>query len=371
MSGRQGNERLPPQALTFIVWNAISHLNFLTAARDIATVAGRDGWLGTVLSFVLIAFAVWIPIHVTRMFPGQTLVEISQTVLGRFVGSALPLMYAVYWMAIGSWALLIHSHLFMVTLLPDTPRWILNAYLLLVSTYLVRHGLEPMARFFILAIPAFVVPLAIAFIVGFTDADFGRLRPVLADGFGPLARGTWMSFVQASGLSVLWMVGAHLTRFRGAVRAAMLGVAFVAVPGILMVTLLSARLGFREVAAQLYPPLVLIELLEIPGFTGFHINALFLAVWLVIAFLSVALLQYAAASVVARLLRLQDIVWPVLATTAVLLIGGNLPISEIYLLEWAETVRPYSVGVTALLVPIILWIGASWHKARGKKGGGT
>lgn len=369
MGRERENDRLPPQALTFIVWSAITHLNFLTAPRDVATVAGRDAWLATLLSFGLVALGVWLPLRIVRLFPGKTIVEVAEELLGRPLGALLTVGYAVYWLLVASWLLLVHSHLVMVMLLPETPRWVLNVYLLLISTYLVRHGLEPMARLFVLTVPAYLFPLAIAFLVGAIDADLGRLRPVLGGGFATLARGTWLSFAQASGMSIIWMVGPYLTRFRGAVRSAMLGVALIAGPAVVLVTLLLARLGPGEVAAQLYPPLIFIELLEVPGFTGFHLNTLFLAVWIVTAFTSVALLQYAAAASVRRLLRLPDNRWPVLASCFVLIVLSNLPVSEIYLLKWAQSVRPYSVGITALGIPTVLWVLVMLRGVSNKRGG--
>lgn len=370
MGRERENDRLPPQSLAFIVWSALTHLNFLTASRDIATVAGRDAWLATLLSFVLVAFSIWLPLHMARLFPGKTIVEIARELLGRPLGTLLGIGYAGYWLFAASWLLLVHSHLVMVTLLPETPRWILNVYLLLISSYLVRHGLEPMARLFVFTVPFYAIPLGVGFLIGMVDADFGRLQPVLGGGFDTLLRGTWMSFAQASGMSIVWMVGPYLTKFHGTVRSAMVGVSFVAVPAVMMVTVLLARLGPGEVAAQLYPPLMLIELLEIPGFTGFHLGTLFLAMWIVITFSSVALFQYAASASLRRLFRFSDNRWSAFGTGLVLIVLSNLPLSEIFLLKWGESVRPYTVGTTALGVPVILWVFAMLRRVFKKSSGG-
>lgn len=352
----RSRDGIPPQALTFIVWSAITHLNFLTASRDISQVTGRDGWVATVLSFGLVALAVWMPVHILSMFPGESLPQVARRLAGRFVGTLLCGCYVVYWLLIASSILIVHSHLVVALLLPETPRWTMNTAFVLIATYLVRHGLEPLSRLLVLVVPAYSIPLFVGLLIGSMDADLGRLLPVWGAGTAKVFQGMWISFGQAAGMSVVWAAGPYLTGFRGAVRAAMLGVSFVAIPAIALKVLLVARLGPAEVATQLYPPLIFIELLEIPGFTGFHLNALFLAVWIVVVFTSVSLMYYASAHTLRGVVGRDDNTWPVLAAGLFLIVVSNLPVTELDLMHWSFRVQPYTVGVAALGVPFILFL---------------
>lgn len=360
------NERLPPQALAIIVWTALAHLNFLTAPRDVTMAAGRDAWLATLLSFGLVAFCVWMPLRVSSMYPGRTVVEIARTLLGRRAGTLLAAALAVYWLATAGWLLQSHSHVIVTHLLSETPRWIINAYLVLVGTYLVRHGLEPMARLFLLLLPLYVVPLLVIVISGINDMELGHLRPVLAQDPRTLLRGTWVAFSQGAGMSSIWMVGPYMSRWKGAFRAAMTGISFLAVPAVILKVTLISRFGPRNVMTEMYPPLSLFELVQIPGFTGFRLDPLFLTVWIGISFSSVALFHYAAASAVRRLLGLSDNRGPVLGTGAVLLALGAMPVSSLDIVRWSVEIMPVTVGVFSLGASVLLWALAEMRRRRGR-----
>lgn len=371
MGRSRDNDRLPTQALALIVWAAANHINFFTAPRDIVAAAGRDAWLATAISFVLNLTAVLLPlVLIVWWFPRTTLVEVARTVFGRTLGWVLSGLYVAFWLATGAWLVLVHSHLVIVTLLPQTPIWVLNVTLVLVSTYIVRHGLEPIGRLFVLSIPAFIAPLAIATFTGTKGADLRRLLPVLAGDPKLLLQGVWTSFTKANGLSVVWMVGPYLTRVRGVVRSALVGVSLTAMPAVVLVTLLLARLGHEEVADQLYPLLIFIELLDIPGMTGFHLNGIMLAVWVVMAFATLALFQYAASSASRRMFRLPDNRWSAPLSGVVLIALSNAPISEVDLVRWANSIQPVVVSFASLWLPLLVLAVAAVRKWLGGSSGG-
>lgn len=356
MARQPDNDVLPVQALAIIVWNALADINFLTAPRDIAQAAGRDGWLAVVLAFGFVAVAAWLPVRICQRFPGMSLVEISQYLLGRVAGGLLTVLYISYWVVIAAFVLHVESNLITTTLLMETPGWVLTAYFVLVSTYLVWHGLEPMARMFLFFVPLYLLPLGALMLPVFVDAELGRLLPVFNGDTEGLVRGTWLTFAHGFGISVVWMVMPHLRPTKRAGRAALAGVAFVALPAIALTAVILAVLGPEEVAAQTYPTLLLFEMIEVPGFMGFRLDPLFLVVWLAMAFSTVALLQYAAASATGRLLGLASNRWLAVGFGAVLAMLGAWPVKQMDLILWSQERIPWAVTVTALGLPLVLFV---------------
>jgi len=352
----RANDLLPVEALAIIVWNAITDLNFLTAPRDIATVAGRDSWLALIVGFALIALAAWIPVWVGQRFPGMTLVEIARVLLGRAIGSLVVVLYIGYWILAAAWPLRVQANMLMTTLLPETPGWVPNAYLVLVSTYLVLHGLEPMARMFLLLAPAFLAPLVVLMIPAFAEADFGRLLPVLEEGMSAVLHGAWITLAQGFGLPMVWMVLPHVQSLERARSAVLVGVGFVFVPALALMTVTLTVLGPAETAARIYPTLLLFELVEVPGFTGFRIDPIFLVLWLATSFSTVALLQYAAATAVRRLLGLGSIRWPVVLIGLALTVLGAWPVGQLDLLHAGRAWLPWAVSGAAFGVPSVLMV---------------
>lgn len=350
------NDRIPPQALTVLLVVMIAEINFLGAPRPIAALAGRDAWIATALSMILVGLVFWMLFSLSRRFPDKTLVEIAQHVFGKPLGIAVIIFYIAFWLARAAWLLAIQSHLYTRQLLPETPKFILAGYMLLLSAYLVRHGLEPMARLFITFLGGYAIVLLAIFAFSVTGVEIGRLAPVLAEDSVSILRGTWISFAAVSGLEMILMIGPLLTRFRGALSAGMIGIGFVALPAVALMILLVARFGHETVSEIIWATLILVEQIQVPGFTGFRLDPVFVALWSLLVFGSVALTQYMACSALRRLFRWGDNIWPVVITTTLLglVFVGPLDLPELE--PWFFRLNPIVVPISTVGLPLLILI---------------
>lgn len=355
MSRRWENDRIPPQALAVILISALAELNFLSGPREVVAAAGRDAWLSVILALLVLALAIWVNHDISRRFPRETLVEIAQGILGRPLGIAVVLFYVAFWILRSAMLLQLESHLFTTRLLTDTPGWVISLYMLVASTYIVRHGIEPMARLFIILLALYFPPLWLlvtgTYIAG---TDPLRLQPFLASGAGPVLRGTWVAYAQAPGIEVLLMIGPLLTRFRGSLSAAFIGLALIALPAVGLTAALIASFGAIDVVEHTWPTLALLELIKVPGFTGFRVDPIFVALWTLTVFASLSLSHYLASAALLRLLRLKSNRGPVFATAATIGLLAVLPVGLPLLLPWIETARLILVPLATLGLPLLL-----------------
>lgn len=352
------NDRLPPQVLSYFVVTVLAELNFLRAGGPIIRAAGPDAWLAVALGALGIATSVFVIVTLIKMFPDQTLVEIAQGVLGRVLGMVVIVLYIGYWLTRSGLIVHLQSHLYSRQLLPQTPEILLSLYMIVLSTYFARHGLEPMARLFWVLVVVFVLSIAPVVVFGVGSVELGRLKPVLVDGILPVLHGGWLAFVAASGVGILLMVGPFLTSFQGAMRSALFGVLIIAITAMMLIVLLVTRFGHVDAGDIVWATMVLVESIEIPGFTGFRLDPIFLTVWSLLIFGTVAVLQYCAISALRRLFGLHDNLLPALGTGLAIAGISMLPIPPPDLLHLVEVYSQFVVPFIVLGFPSILLVTA-------------
>lgn len=358
------NDRIPPQALTVLIVVIIAEVNFLGAPRALALVAGRDAWLSTLLGFILAGFVVWMLFSLSKRFPDKTLVEIAQHVLGRPLGIAVVLYFIVFWLLRAFWLLEIQSHLYTRQLLPNTPKFILAFYMLMLSAYLARHGIEPMARLFISFLGAYIVMVLIVLTFSFSmgNVDLGRLTPFLADGIVPVLHGAWISYAPAAGIEMILMIGPMLTRFRGSLSAGLTGLAFIAIPAVGSIALLTASFGYKTVSEIIWALLFLVEQIQVPGFSGLRLDPLFVALWSLLVFGSIALSQYLASAALRRLFRWGDNIWPIAITSGILGTSLVIPLDLPELERGYFILKPILMPIATIGLPLLILIVAYFRK---------
>lgn len=348
------NDTIPTQALAVLLVAAIVDLNFLGAPRAIVAAAGHDGWLSVPVSLPPYLLTVWVLFRLVERHPGMTLVEISRQVLGPYLGVPVVVLYGVFWILSAAFLVQLQSHLFTRALLPNTPPFVLSAYMLVLAVYLARHGLEPMARLFLLLVVALVLTLAPLALLTVGRSDPGRLLPVLEGGWRPVLQGAWVTYGAGHGVEFLLMTGPFLATYRGGLKASIAGAVLVNVLATAVTLLLIMRFGARDVANHSWPTLSLVTVVELPGFTGFRLDPLFLSLWCVFVFASVTFRLYLTAFAAQRLLRLSQIRGPVLAAAAVVASLCAVDVNPLDLLAWVGPLIRWITPVFTLFIPLLL-----------------
>lgn len=354
-SGRErANDLIPPQALAPLTVAMLVDLNFLGVPKVIIERAGRDAWISVLLGSAVTVLAVVLMFRLLRRHPGKTLVEMSEDVLGRFLGGAVGLLYALFWTAVTASIVQMQSYLFTRALLPNTPPLILTLYMLALAFYLARHGVEPLSRLCLLFLGLFLLTLVPLGLLVTARAEGARLLPIMEDGWMPVLRGAATAYAASHGTEFLLMMGAFLTTLRGGLKASCVGVALVVVPAMFVTALLVVRFGPQGSAALAWPTLSLVEVAEVPGFTGFRLDPIFLSVWTLFVFASVSFHLYLTGLALQRVFRLRSVDWTLLGTAVVVTGVCLVPVNPLDLLSMVDQTMRWMVPVFTLAIPIVL-----------------
>lgn len=338
---------------------AIIFLPGLTAAR-----AGRDSWLAALVATVSGLYIAFLIFALGRLFPGRTIIQYLETLLGGFFGRAVGLYYLLFFLIADGIIVRELGELLATSIMPRTPQVVFSILMVAVCAYGVNQGLEVIARVMELTYPFILFLFALVLILVSGHMDFSRLFPVLEHGVRPLLRASLDPIVWRGEIIVLAMFLPSLARpGRGMRNAA------IAVLGMGFILSLDAVVNtavFGPSTGRLnYPTLELVRLAGIGQFFT-RLDAVWIIIWLFGMFGKVGLFHYVTVTGTAQFLRLKNSS-PVLVPLSILLIALSLEQFENSVQMISFITGPFVVYALSveLFIPTVLLLIALF---RGKGG---
>jgi len=308
--------------------------------------AGADAWLSGVVAAAvgLLIGGLWV--WLASFWPGCGLFELPVAAAGPFFGSLINVLLIVWTLIILTGSSWVGADAILTAFLPETPRVVLCASIIVPAACAARCRLEVLARlsqlafWLIVTLSLLMVPLSIP------QIDLNRLGPVLANGMSPVVGGaSVLSGIMSESLALV----ALLPRIRGAARPGRLMAAVCLVAGAALVALVvwtTLILGPQLPARFQYPVLRLAHVISIGDILE-RLDALMIALWVVGEVAKVAFWLWLLCTGIAHLFRLPEhrsLVWP---ASLIVLVG-----TMAYVENWAQY-TPSLMGWTAIFAPLV------------------
>ncbi len=169
-------------AFFLIVFNGIGATAVVFLPAMAAKYAGRDAWLTAVFPAVLGIIIVLLVTELGRRFPGKTLVEYLQIILGKWPGKIVAIFYLFFFIHTNAFIVREFGEMITIQVMHRTPVIVINAVMVLLAAYAVRSGLEVIARLFEFLVPWITIAYFFILLFGLQKAEFHRLLPVLENG---------------------------------------------------------------------------------------------------------------------------------------------------------------------------------------------
>lgn len=290
-------------ALALILINLVGATAVVALPAVTAKSALRDAWLTPVVSAFSGIFVILLVTALGRRFPGKSLIEYTQDILGSWPGKAVGLLYLFFFFNSSGVITREFGELLSATVMPRTPILIFNTVIVLLAAYSVRSGLEVLARLSELLLPWVITLYTVIILLGLQKADFSRLLPVLENGFAPVLLGSltplgWVGEVLLLGMILPYLSKPHNGRKIGIWSVVSLGFLLV-IDEIANITVFG-----REVTRLKYPTFMIPSEILLGGFL--RIDALFVILWTAGLLTKLAIFYYVTVLGTAQLLKLKD-----------------------------------------------------------------
>lgn len=325
--------------------------------------AGIDAWLSPFIASLVGFATVYIASALHKLYPGQTVIQYSQQIAGRFGGKTIGLVFLSFYLLVDGIVVREYAEFIVESFLPRTPLIVVISTMLLVAAYNVRGGIESIARSaLIFTAISFVIPVAISVLL-YPDLDPKELLPVMEHGITPVIQGAYVPQAWFSEFFVISFVLPFLIKPGEGRRWGFLSV-FVTMAILTYTNLVLICLYGGDEASMVYPVLNAFRYISIAGFIE-NFESVIMATWVMSNLVKISVFYYAIVLGTAQWLKLSDykpIVLPIGLLIAILSVWG-LPGFHSVSLFLREVFPLYGTLVQTML-PLLLLIVAAARRIR-------
>lgn len=346
---------LTPSQTFFLTFAWISGPLVVSLPTILAKLSGQDGWLAALVALPagVVPLLLWYALE--GRLPGKTFTEQSLTVLGPTAGMLLGLLPLVLFASTLPVIVRNFADLVAGTALPRTPLPFVMGLVLLPTVYVVRSGLEVLARLGEILVPTGLIALFVILFASVKDTNLVNLLPVLARGPRPVLQGAGSVAGWYAESFLISYVGCFRGRGRGqTLWAANAGLAVAGAALAVATALTTAVFGPLE-AIMVAPVFQQARTVDIADFIT-HVDPVLLVAWTALGFVKMGVWYYCFCLALTQWLRLRDYRPLTLPIAAFAVVGGMAWFdSGTGLSAWLSKTWPFWGMGLQVLPPLILW----------------
>ncbi|MGM7719253.1 GerAB/ArcD/ProY family transporter [Metabacillus sp. Hm71] len=152
--------------------------------------AKQDAWIVILIASFMSLGLLWIFTEIQKQYPDKNLVEILQSLLGKWLSFPLILLYALYFYSNASFNFYEFGEIIRTTFLENTPQLVILSVFMFTTIYMVFLGVEVIGRTAEILMPVLIIFLLSTFFLASISGalDFRELFPVLENGWNPVLK---------------------------------------------------------------------------------------------------------------------------------------------------------------------------------------
>ncbi|RCX13284.1 spore germination protein KB [Fontibacillus phaseoli] len=351
------NVKISLRQLTIITALFMIGTAILIVPSALAVKAKQDAWIAALIGIGIGSLILALQLLLSRLYPDMNLVQISEKLLGKWLGKSVCFLLLLILFLGGPVAVLQEIGTFLtVQIMPETP---IQAIIILFGAIVlmgVRLGLEVLARSAELLFPWFLLLFLSLSILLFSQVKWENALPILEQGPGPLipAVCSFISIVYLPNMILLMIFPASVNRQSEANKAVFIGSLIGSLILLLIVILSILVLGPTITEKTMYPSYLLAQKINIGNFLQ-RIEVIMAVMWFITLFFRISFYFYATVAGYCQIFNIKNIqplVIPLgwILTTLAVFIYPNVMFEH----NWeARTWTPFSF-IFGLLFPLLL-----------------
>jgi spore germination protein KB len=327
--------------------------------------AKNDAWIAGILGLVMAIPMILIYSRILSLFPGKDVFEILTQSFGKVAGKTISILYIWYGFHLGALVIRNFGEFTNSVSMPETPIFVPMLILGLLAVATVRSGIEVMGRVSALILPVLIFIIAIVQVFAIPFLHLNYLKPVMANGIGPVLLGGFSAFSFPFAESVLFTgVFFSLKTRKSPYKVFLWGLLFAGFIVIMITTRNIAVLGGLRDKVY-FPSHVAVSRFSIGNFLQ-RMEVTVVIVFIFGTLLKSSVCLFVTCKGIARLFNLQDY-RSIVIQTGLLMIYFSYTVYEniMDMTFWAFKVYPYYAFPFQVLIPVLLWLAAE-IKARKK-----
>jgi spore germination protein (amino acid permease) len=174
---------------TWLLFIIITSFTVLQVPGLLIHHAGRDAWLSVVFAWLFDSLYAVVLAYMGIRFPGENYIQCSTTILGKILGKIFGVLFICFFLIVSVIVMRGLSMYIGDVFLPRTPLPVVLLGAYLTIAYIVRKGIEVIARICEILGPVFLLSFVGLFLLALPFIHFERLKPQFDLGVSPFLSG--------------------------------------------------------------------------------------------------------------------------------------------------------------------------------------
>lgn len=351
-------EKISNIQLTFLMMGYVFGSSSIISS---SAAAKQDAWLAFLMGLLggLALIGVYIAIYLLN--PGKNLIEILEQVFGQILGSIIGLLYIWYFIHLGALVIRNFADFMVPSFYSSTPRIILSLVFIITVIFIVKKGIEIVARISDLFLPIVLFGIVATFFLLVTKYDIQNLFPFLEFGIKPVIKASFSVLTFPFGETVIFLMIFPLVNDKS--RLTKSSYTAIIIIGLFLFGITVRDLlvlGPDMFTRTVFPPTISTKLIPLGNF-----DVLIAVNLLIGGVVKISVCLYGAVKGITHVFKIDDYRWFVLTTGLIMLslsiwVYDNTP----EMLLWASEIYPFYVVPFQIIFPSIILI-SSLLKNRG------
>ena len=298
--------------MVLLMYPTILATAILSVPSTTAKYANQDLWLSPIIAAIFGFVTVYITTQLHKMYPSETFIQLSDCVIGKFLGKLLGLIILFFYLLNSGQIVRSYSEFIVSAFLGRTPISIITGSMILLCALVVYGGIEVLGRMAQLIFPLLFIPLLIFAILISPDFEFGNILPLMEKGVMPAIQGAVVPGGWFTEFFIISFLLPFLKDKQKGMKYGIIAVLCVMITLVLVNLIVLFVLG-TTVSSKDYPLMVVGRYISI-GQVFENLESFIMAIWILGAFVKISVFYYVTAIVTANWLNVSTVkplVWPI------------------------------------------------------------
>lgn len=315
----------------------------------------QDTWISILIGLSFAIPMVIIYASILNSHPNKDIFQILEYLFGKVLGKIISLFYSFYFFHLGAICIRNMTEFIQVSSFPDTPQYAPALFIAILAIYILKSGMEVIARVNKFIFPVLVFMIGITLVMVIPRSDVSNFLPILENGWMTVIKGSFSKFAFPFGETVIFLTFLNnVPEKRQSHKIYLKGISL----GLLILLAITIRnilvLGFPLLSSSTFPSYDAVSLIDIGSFVrGLEIIVGFVIT--IAGFIKVSVCLLASCIGVARLFNFPDYKL-VSAPLGLLMVSLSFVLydSTMHMIEWIRIYKYYAFPFQVIFPIIIL-----------------
>lgn len=336
----------------YIIGSAI-----LVIPSIIVSIAKQDAWITSILTLIIALGIMPLYIALGRRYPTMLFTEFTEEILGKWIGKLFSIIFLTFPLVAGSLTLYNIGDFIITQVMPETPIVPIYVFVLSVSLFGVRLGLEVLARSGEILFPWVITLFSLLVLFLIKQISFDHFQPLLTTGIRPIFIST-VHFLTFPFLdTVVFLMIFPYVKWTNKKRIPVyIGTLIGGIFLIIIIFLCILVLGVNQTSARLSPTYLLAQEINVTNFIT-RIEVIVAIIWFISIFFKLSILLFVLNLGLAQLFNLSSYRFLTLPIGLLFLASSNIFVpSGPFLGTYTLTTSPFYTGTIGFVLPLCLFV---------------